>query len=448
MKISSRHHRAPLPPDRPTRRVTPHGSRRTACAAIATLALATSIAACSGGSSSSASSHGGKVTLTYGIWDKNQLPAAQKIIAAFHKTHPKISVKVAVTPTPTYWTKLQTSVTSGTAPDVFWMNLSNLQLYASGKALLPLTKQIKDAKIDMSQFAKAIADGYQYQGQKWCMPKDVDSVGLWYNKKLFQDAGVSLPTANWTWQDVITAATKITKHGGGVYGIAADDSDQVNYYNTIWQAGGQIISPNGKKSGYDSPAAIKGIQFWTNLINKDHASPSLKQMTDTPAEQMFESGKVAMFYGGSWEAVAFSQVPYLVKNANVTVMPQGKIRATESNGLANCISAKTDHPNEAWQFVRFLGSQQAADIQASTGAVIPAMTSEQQKWVAHYPQFNVQIFIDELKYSKGFPVSKNTTAWRTYNQGEWALAWAGTKTVPEVAKLVADRMNTALSKEK
>lgn len=371
----------------------------------------------------------------------------KQIIAAFHKTHPKISVKVAVTPLPTYWTKLQTAATSGTAPDVFWMNLSNLQLYASGHVLLPLSSRMKDAKIDTSQFVKAIADGYNYDGQNWCMPKDVDSVGLWYNKKLFKDAGASLPTANWTWQDVITAATKITNHGGGVYGIAADDNDQTNYYDTIWQAGGNIISPDGKKSGYDSPAAIKGIQFWTDLINKDHASPTVKQMTDTAAEQMFESGKVAMFYGGSWEAVAFSQVPYLVKNANVTVMPKGKIRATESNGLGNCISAKTHHQDEAWQFVKFLGSQQAAAIQANTGAVIPATTSEQAKWVKHYPQFNVQAFIDELKYSKGFPVSKNTTAWRTYNQEEWALAWAGTKTVPEVAKLVAGHMNTALAKE-
>lgn len=426
------------------RRRIPQRSYRTTIAAIAATTVAVSLAACSGGSSSSS---GGKVTLNYAIWDKNQLPATNQIVAAFEKAHPKISVKVAVTPTPTYWTKLQTAATSGTAPDVFWMNLSNLQLYAAGHVLLPLTNQIKAAKIDMSQFVTAIANGYHYDGQDWCMPKDVDSVALWYNKKLFHAAGVSLPTADWTWQDVTNAAIKITKHGGGVYGIAADDGDQVNYYNTIWQAGGQIISADGKKSGYDTPAAIEGIQFWTNLINNYHASPTLKQMTDTPAEQMFESGKVAMFYGGSWEAVAFSQVPYLVKNANVTVMPKGKIRATESNGLGNCIFAKSHHPKEAWQFVKFLGSQQAASIEASSGAVIPAMSSEQQKWVKHYPQFNVQAFIDELAYSKGFPVSKNTTAWRNYNQEEWALAWAGTKTVPEVAKLVANHMNAALAKE-
>src|SRR5665647_2790187 len=97
-------------------------------------------------------------------------------------------------------------------------------------------------------------------GKIFGMPKDVDAVGLWYNKKLFTDAGVKFPDASWTWDDLTAAAQKLTEPAKGIYGIAANAADQQNYYNTILQAGGYIISPDGKSSGYGSQAAIKGLQ--------------------------------------------------------------------------------------------------------------------------------------------------------------------------------------------
>ena len=114
------------------------------------------------------------------------------------------------------------------------------------------------------------------------------------------------------------------------------------------------------------------MQFWVDLINKYKVSPTLQQMTDTDVDTMFQSGKVAMIYEGSWAATQFNGVPYAKANAQVAPMPKGAQPGGVTNGLANVISAKTAHPDQAWEFVKFLGSKRAADIQAETGTVIPA----------------------------------------------------------------------------
>ena len=153
---------------------------------------------------SSAPSSNEKVSLTYGIWDKNQEPAMQQIISDFQKQNPNISVNIQLTPNADYWTKLQTAATAGTAPDVFWMNGPNFQLYASNGQLAP------NDLVKTSDYPKALVDLYSYQGKVYGAPKDFDTVGVWYNKKLFDAAGVAYPKAGWTWDDLKAAAKALT----------------------------------------------------------------------------------------------------------------------------------------------------------------------------------------------------------------------------------------------
>lgn len=420
-------------------------SRRALLGLTAVLALL--LAGCTSGPGGSENTAGESVTLTYMVWETPQLETMQKLADQFHAENPNITVNVQLTPWEQYWTKLQTSVPGGSAPDVFWMNIPNFEFYAQGGALLPISDQVARDNVDMSNYVSAIADAYKWDNQIYALPKDVDAVGLWYNKKLFTDAGVEFPDASWTWADVTAAAQKLTDPSTGVYGIAADLAEQQNYYNTILQAGGYIISPDGKSSGYDSPEAISGLQFWVDLINKYHASPTLEQMTDTAAEAMFNSGTVAMFYGGSWSVLAMVDNPYTKENADVAPMPMGEQVGGVSNGLGNVIYAQTKHPDEAWQFVKFLGSKEAADIQAATGAVIPAYKGTTDAWVEATPEFHLQAFVDELAYTSTYPSSLNTAVWSDFALKEFALAWTGQESVEDAAKNVADEMNADLAKE-
>lgn len=410
--------------------------RRRSSVVVAGLLL--SAAACGG-----AGPGDGKVELSYRIWDKNQLPAMQRIVDRFQATHPNVRIGIQLTASQEFWTKLQADATGGSAPDVFWMNGPHAQLYASNGMLLP----IKNGLVSLSDYPEALNQIYSYQGTQYGVPKDFDTVGLWYNKKLFDAAKIKYPDDTWTWQTVAEVARKLTDTAKGVYGIAAPAFGQENYYNTIFQAGGQVISPDGKSSGYDQPAAIEGLRFWTDLM-KAGVSPSLKSMTDTFPAQLFESGKIGMYYAGSWNAIAFAQNSAIKDDVDVTVLPQGTKRAVVIHGLANVAYAKTKHPKEATEFLAFLGSKEAAGIQAQTGTVIPAFNGTQEAWVKSMPQYHLRSFLDQLAYAVPFPTSKNTDAWQTQEATILGPAWSGEKDVDTAAKELAAAMNTALGKEK
>ncbi|GLV54027.1 sugar ABC transporter substrate-binding protein [Dictyobacter sp. S3.2.2.5] len=408
--------------------------------------LATIVLSACGGSGG-ASSSDQNVTLKYSIWDKNQVPALQQIINTFEKTHPKIKVAIEVTPFAQYWTKLQTAASGGSLADVLWMNGPNFQKYASNGIISPIDSQISADKVNLNNYPSALVNLYTYQGKHYALPKDFDTVGLWYNKALFDAAGVKYPDDTWTWQTLQDTAKKLTNPAKGIWGIAAPVSDQEGFYDTIPQNGGFVISPDKKTSGFDNPATIGGLKFWTDLIQaKD--SPTQAQMTDTVPLTLFESGKIAMMYGGSWDAVEFHSNSYTKDKVAATVLPKGKVRATVIHGLGNVISANTQYPQQAWEFVNYLGSKEAADTFAKTGTVIPAYKGTQDQWVNAYPPYHLQSFIDELAYAVPYPVSQNTQAWVDTQNKVLTQVWSGQLSLDSGAKQLATQMNQDLVKEK
>jgi hypothetical protein len=167
--------------------------------APAVVAVAALLSACSGGSTPSSNE---KVTITYGVWAGTQTPAMKEIAAAFTKENPNITVKVEERPWPEYWSTLQTGAAGGTAPDAFWMLAQQIRPYAAGDQLLDISDEIKSEKVDLSKYPKAVLDLYdQGDGKIYGLPKDVDTNAVWFNKAIFDKAGVAYPSDDWTWDD-------------------------------------------------------------------------------------------------------------------------------------------------------------------------------------------------------------------------------------------------------
>jgi multiple sugar transport system substrate-binding protein len=294
-------------------------------ALAATAAVVTMLTGCS-----AAGGGDEDVTLTYQIWDAPQEEATQAMIDAFEADHPGVDIQLSVVPWAEYWTKLQTTATSGSAPDIFWMNTPSLPKYAAGGVLLPLDDL---DGFDASAFAPAAVSSATFDGTLYGVPKDIDALALWYNKAIFAAAGVDEPTNDWTWDDMVQAAQKLT--AGEVYGIPALSGDQLSYYNTIPQSGGYVISEDGTTSGYDDPKTIAGIQAWVDLIHEYKVSPTLQQMTDNDPTQLFQSGKLAMTYAGSWMIPVFTGDANLAPELGVVMMPLLDQRGGVSNSVAN-----------------------------------------------------------------------------------------------------------------
>ena len=419
-----------------------HKRRFAAVAAAAGIAL---LAACSGGAATPASTAAATpsgattaaadpVTITYSVWAGTQTPAMKQIAAAFTKENPNIHVNVQETPWPQYWSTLQTGAQGGTAPDAFWMLAQQIRPFAAGGQLLDISDEIKAENVDLSKYPQAVIKLYdQGDGKIYGLPKDFDTNGVWYNKALFDAAGVAYPTADWTWDDFRATAKALTKNG--VWGVAAPVDYQGGYYNTIYQAGGQVISADGKKAELDTPEAIKGLQFWTDLM-KDGSSPTLKQLSDTEAETMFEQGKVAMYMSGAYWALQLYQNQALRPNIGVAPLPVGPAgRATVSSGIENVGFAGTKHPAEVKKFLLFASGEEAANIQATGGAVLPAYAGTEQTWMNAMPDFkDLHVFIDATKYAVPLPVQGNAAEWQGLQTQYLTPAWNGTVSVEQAAK--------------
>ena len=184
---------------------------------VGLLATASLLAACSGSSDSNSSSgdNSGQVEVTYGIWDSNQEPGLRKIADEFEKKNPDIKVNIQVSNWSTYWTMLEAGATGGSLPDTFWMHSNKIYRYGSGEMLLNLNDYIKDSsEIDLKNYPEGLNQIYNIDGAQYALPKDYDTIGLWYNKTMFDEAGLAYPDDTWDWAKLKEAAQKLTKSDG------------------------------------------------------------------------------------------------------------------------------------------------------------------------------------------------------------------------------------------
>ncbi|MCC3275365.1 sugar ABC transporter substrate-binding protein [Arthrobacter sp. zg-Y20] len=384
-------------------------------------------------------------SITYGVWDKNQVDAIEENIDAFNEEYPNIEVTVNVTPYAEYWTKLQTQASSDTLPDLFWINGPNIGLYASNGKLEPITGAVEAGDIDPANYPEALVDLYTIDDVQYGVPKDMDTIGIWANKALFEKAGVELPSGDWTWDEFQKTATDISTAlaADGEYGGAGGMDGQTTYYNTILQAGGTVIEDG--KSGYASPETQAGLQFWTDLIASG-GSPNIQQLTDTTADQWFTSGKLAMYWGGSWFRSALTDTE-LEENVVVLPLPQGEKQATVIHGLANVVSAGSKEKQAAQALQAFLASKDAQQQQGDAGAVIPAFEGTQSAFTGSMPNANLQIFLDALDYAQPLPVSKNSAAWNALETDLLPQAFSGEQPVEKISADLATQMDAALAEE-
>ena len=388
------------------------------------------------------------ITISYGLWDKSLQPIYRKIADEFEKAHSNITVNVDVSPWNEYWTKLEAAATGGTLPDVFWMNGPNIVRYAEANILMPIDDRLAKDNVDMTNYPQSLVKLYTVEGKNYTMPLFWDTAALWYNKEIFDNAGVPYPDDTWDFEKLKEVAAQLTDKSKDIYGIAAKMHNQGVYYNTILQAGGFIISEDRKTSGFDKPETIEGIKVWPDLINEG-LSPTFQQMLDTSQTSLFESGKLAMIYDGSWMYPQYSKNDYLKDKLGITVMPKLKQRGAVLHGVGAAISAKTKNPDAAWKFMEFLGSQEANDIFAQEQGGLPAYLPSVDVFVEQETEkgYNVKAFLEQVEYATMYPCSKYTSKWQEQETKYLKRVWAGEMSAEEACKKIAEEMNRILATE-
>lgn len=381
------------------------------------------------------------------MWDTNQEKVMKEIVADFEKENPDIKVQIEMASFKDHFTKLETQSSGSVMPDIFFMNGPNFIKFASNNVLEPIDDLVENKEIDLSNIPESLIDLYTYEGKLYGLPKDWDLTALWYNKEIFDNAGVSYPTNEWTWEDLKNAADKLNNPDEGIWAIASQATTQEGIYDTIPQNGGYIISEDMKKSGYDSKEAIEATQIWIDLLEKGQ-SPDIQTQTDTKAVELFKAGKLAMIYSASWNVPEYMNSENIKDKVDLVVMPKLKERAATIHGLSYALSSQSKNKENAKKFLAYLSSKEVNDKWAKSGAVIPANESSLEIWKNSYPNINLQAFIDELEYAKPYPVSKNTSKWNDLETNYLNEIFALQKDVDTGLKELSEEMNKALEEEK
>ncbi len=386
------------------------------------------------------------VTITYGLWDNNQAVGFEKMADEFTQANPNIKIEIQLNGWSDYWTALDAAASAGTLPDTFWMHSNNIYRYASNEMLMNLDNYIASSdKIDLKNYPEGLNGIYNHNGKQYCIPKDFDTIGLWYNKTMFDEAGVKYPDATWTWDDLYEAAKKLTKPDKSQYGFLAAMHNQEGFYNFIYQNGGTVITPD-KKSGYDDPKSIEAMEYWVKFV-KDGLSPQI--FGDPERAPAMENGLCAMGFFGSWNLSGFATNDYMSKNFDVAVLPASTNggRASIYNGLGYAIAPNTKNADAAWKWVEYLASKEGQLKQAELGIAISAFKGTADAWVESNKTFNIKCFIDMLDYAAIRPYSNATSVWEDKTYEAVRGAFTGEKTVEQACKDAAAVMNEILAQE-
>lgn len=380
------------------------------------------------------------IEIHYAFWHGALEDFYKECKADFEAAHPGVTIVLEPTSWDEYWTKLEAAATGGSIADVFHMNGVNIKKYADGGVLLPLDEYIAASGLDLKNYPAAMNEMYNYDGKQYGIPMDFDTIGLWYNKTLFDKAGIAYPTSEWTWDDLVAAAAAINALGDDIYGIAANYEEQQGFYNTVYACGGWFV--DGDKYGFNEEGTRAGIQCWVDLM-KAGVSPSEKSLEENPAYLQFMAGKLGMVFSGDWVVAEYvspdSSVKDVIDVAELPLMPNGK-RASVIHGKANCVSVTSAHPEEAWAWVAYLAGAEANAKLGPMGVTIPSYLAYTDMFFEAYPQYNMKIYSKAAaEYSYVYPSALNPE-WSTIMWEELVKAFNLDITVDEACGNIMSRL--------
>lgn len=275
------------------------------------------LAACGAGSGGGGSTgHGAAIQIWMG-YTGAEGKAFKHLVNEYQKHNPGDTVSSLYVNNDNSLQKVLTAVRGGTPPDIAYLYGSWAPNVAQIPTVVNLTNVVRRPGVNWNDFwvgERAVAS---VNGRVIGVPALVDNLAVVYNKTLFAKAGLAPPGPDWTWQEFAADAQKLTDPAAKQYGAAyvtPGDEDTVWHWEALlWEAGGQILTPDNKKAAFNSPAGLLSL----TTLQKMAANHSMYlDPTDSSYGTLFNSGKIGMLVTGPWDLSSFPDVHY-----GVQVMP-------------------------------------------------------------------------------------------------------------------------------
>lgn len=365
------------------------------------------------------------------------------MINSWQKLHPEIIVKLDHTPYRGYVDKLLTRIAGRSAPDIICTEVDLFVTFQAKGALLDLTPFVNASpEFSIKQFYPEIINRFTVNGKLYAIPRDTAPFAcVYYNKKLFDEAGVPYPKDDWDLNDLLDKAKKLTKLDGD------ERVTQYGFYAWAWQNfvyafGGSMVDDVNKPSRctLGSKESIAGLSFYSDLINKYKVHPTSTAMTNLAmgVQGMFITGRLAMFSSGIWETPGLRKVSGL--DWDVAMFPKGPTgkRAFGTGGSGYCILKESKNPEAAFEVIKALAGRAGQTKLADTGLAQPAIKdiAQSEHWALdNKPPRNKSMLDGAMKYVIYEPFHP---AWREakelYINPELDMVFSGKKSVEEAVK--------------
>lgn len=333
----------------------------------------------------------------------DHLEDMEEMIAVFEEQHPNIKVVMETAPWDDYFSLLKAKIASGQAPDVFELNYESFVEYASKGVLLDMSTQMAaDSDFDIDIFYPRALEAFNYNGMQLGLPSKFDTVVLFYNQDLFDQAGVAYPTADWTYDDAVAAGKEIMDKVPDVWGLYSPIQFW-EFYKKAAQNGCEFFNEDMTEVLLDSPACVETVEKMVSFVNEG-VQPAEAELGGVSNEDVFAQGDLAMDVIGIWMFSAFQDVDF---NWDIAVEPGMSTKATHFFADSFVTFAATKHADAAWQWMRFLtSSEEMVNKRLETGWSLPALNNPDlfADYLNHDNPESRQVVFDSLEYAVVPPV--------------------------------------------
>ncbi len=384
----------------------------------------------------------GSTTIRFSVWGTPaELPPYYEVIKKFEEENSDIKIELISAPWSSYFDKIQTMMAANDAPDV--MFLHTIPSWATKNVLQDLSEFIHYSAFPVEAYNQELLSTFSYQGKIYGFPRDNDTSVLFYNKDLFDEAGVTYPDYSWDWETLLKASIKLTRR---------DERDRTTHYALVlernkWQLwvymnGGRLVDDldNPTECLLNERKAVEAVQFLRDLVLGYKVVPSPAGLAQLgSSSELFATGRVAMVISNAAQIASFLANENL--HFGIAPLPYRVKRANTLGGAGFVMYSQSTHKEEAWKFMQFLCGPAGQSIFARSGDAVPAMNTPEtaSAFAANPPsEYERRIFFTETSFGIKDPqIPGWYDIFSNYMIQEMDYIWTGQKSVVEVMEYVS-----------
>jgi multiple sugar transport system substrate-binding protein len=316
-----------------------------------------------------------------------------RLYREFEQENPGYRIKIESVPgSQEYVNKMLLSFVAGTEPDLMTLDASSAAVFIRNGVLQDLRPYIAtDPSFDLDAYFPNVLDTLSHEGGVYAIPADFTPMVMYYNKRLFDEAGVPYPQPGWSYKDFLETAKRLTLRNpdGSVkqYGFKFVNW-MPGWITWIWNNDADVLSPDGARAdGYlNSPKSVEALSFLRDLISVHGVAPTLSQAAAMGVDP-FAHGRAAMMVSGHWELVGLQSAPNVrLSDLGVVELPTRlpqSVAVMYQVGYA--MGRNTKNPQAAWELIKFLTSHRFQSAYQATGVAVAGRKDVAQERVAEEP---------------------------------------------------------------